>query len=266
MRWRDALTIPRAIAIGVVGGLIAMIREQDALFLAVPALYAGLGLFALLRRADWGGVARSVVAVGTLGLAAIVAFIPQLMTYQVLNGEPRPNSDVSDKMNLVPPHFWDVMFDPAHALPYWSPIVLLAVVGLGLITRRDPRLGLALLVGFVVTWYINGAINTWTTAGSFGARRFLNCTPLFIIGLAYAYEAVLARLPARSIAWRSVIPVVSILAIAWHLGLIVQFVTLMMDRQKLEWPRVFANQFRLPFELPGIIRRLLTDRGSFYKQ
>jgi hypothetical protein len=183
MRWRDTLTIPRAIAIGVVGGLIAMIREQDALFLMVPALYAGLGLIPLLRRADWRGILRSIVTVGTLGLAAIVTFIPQLLTYQVLNGEPRPNTDVSDKMNLVPPHFWDVMLDPAHALPYWSPIVVLAVVGLALLTWRDPRLGLALLVGFVVTWYINGAINTWTTAGSFGARRFLNCTPIFVVGL-----------------------------------------------------------------------------------
>lgn len=266
LRWRDSLTFPRAIAIGVVGGLIAMIREQDALFLAVPALYAGLGLFTLLRRADWGGIVRSVVTVGTLGLAAIVTFIPQLVAYQILNGEPRPNTDVSDKMNLVPPHFWDVMLDPAHALPYWSPIVILAVIGLGLITWRDPRLGLALLVGFVVTWYINGAINTWTTAGSFGARRFLNCTPLFIIGLAYAYETILARLPARSAIWRMLIPAVSVLAITWHLGLILQFVTLMMDRQKLEWPKVLLNQLRLPLELPGIIRRLLTDRGSFYQQ
>ena len=271
-RWRDALTIPRAVAIGVVGGLIAMIREQDALFLAVPALYVGLGLFALLRRGDWRGIAREVVAVAALGIAAVVTFIPQLLTYQVLNGVPRPNKDVSDKMNAIPPHFWEVMFDPAHALPYWSPIVILAVVGLGLLTWRNPRLGLALLVGFVVTWYINGAIKTWTTAGSFGARRFLNCTPIFIVGLAYAYEAILARLPhpqsrvPGSLAWRVLVPLVSLLAVAWNGGLILQFVTEMMDRQKLEWPKVLLNQFRLPGQLAGIIRRLIVDRGSFYKE
>jgi hypothetical protein len=38
-----------------------------------------------------------------------------------------------------------------------------------------------------------------------------------------------------------------------------------MDRQKLEWPRVLVNQFRLPGALPGIIRQLLTDRSSFYR-
>ena len=113
---------------------------------------------------------------------------------------------------------------------------------------------------------INGAIKTWTTAGSFGARRFLNCTPLFIIGLAYAYEAILARLPNRSLAWRVLVPIVSLLAVAWNGGLILQFVTEMMDRQKLEWPKVLLNQFRLPGELPGIIRRLIIDRGSFYKE
>ena len=47
---------------------------------------------------------------------------------------------------------------------------------------------------------------------------------------------------------------------------ILQFVTEMMDRQKLEWPKVLLNQFRLPGALPGIIRRLIIDRGSFYKE
>ncbi len=102
-------------------------------------------------------------------------------------------------------------------------------------------------------------------AGSIVARESATGGALFVVGLAYTYEAIFARLPARSIAWRAVVPTVSILAIAWHCGLIVQFVTLMMDRQKLEWPRVLVNQLRLPGELPGIIRQLLTDPGSFYK-
>jgi hypothetical protein len=263
-RWRDSLTIPRAIGLGVVGGLVAMIREQDALFLAVPALYGAFRCWDALRRGAWREIARTVTRVATVGVAAIVTYVPQLVTYQILNGKPAPNKDVSDKMNIASPFFVEVMTDPAHALPYWSPIVLLALAGMVLLIRRDPRLGLCLLVGFLLTWYINGAIKTWTTAGSFGARRFLNCTPIFVVGLAYAYEAIRASRLARSPAWRAVVPVVSVLAIAWHAGLIVQFVTRMMDRQGLTWPDDLLNQFRLPLHLPDIIRQLLTDRSSFY--
>ncbi|CAA9574488.1 MAG: hypothetical protein AVDCRST_MAG88-2691, partial [uncultured Thermomicrobiales bacterium] len=183
-RWRDDLTTPRAAVIGAAGGIVAMVREQDALFLAVPVVYAGLGLvgwgvgrgpFAPLRGGAWGrgrvGLAlapelvRTVRNLAAMAAAAILTFVPQLLTYRVLNGNWRPNKDVSDKMNLIPPHFWQVVLSPSHGLLFWSPIVVVAVVGLALLIRRNPRLGLALLAGFVLTWYINGAIKTWTTMG-----------------------------------------------------------------------------------------------------
>jgi hypothetical protein len=267
-RWRDDLNVRRAIGLGVVGGLVAMIREQDALFLIVPVLYAAVGLVGLLRQGAWREITRPIVNVAIIGVAAIVTYSPQLLTYQVLNGVPRPNKDVSDKMNILSPYFIQVMTDPAHALPYWSPIVLVALAGAGLLIRRNPRLGLALIIGFLLTWYINGAIKTWTTAGSFGARRFLNCTPIFVVGLAYAYEALLAAGRNRSPLWRIVVPLVSALAIAWNAGLLIQFVLAgeWMNRQLLVWPKNLLNQFRIPFELPSILRQLLTDRNAFYDQ
>jgi hypothetical protein len=267
-RWRDDLTVGRAIAVGAAGGLIAMVREQDALFLAVPTIYAGIGALGALRHGAWRELVRLVAPIVVLGLAAIVTFIPQLVVYQILNGEMRPNQDVSDKMNIISPYLIPVMTDPAHALPYWSPIVLLALFGLVLLIRHSPRFGLALIAGFLLTWYINGAIKTWTTAGSFGARRFLNCTPIFIIGLAYAYEAISVRVCERGGAWRALVPVLSVLAIAWNCGLIVQFVLdgQWMNRQQLEWPKNLVNQFRLPAKLPGVIHRLIADRHSFYRQ
>jgi len=267
-RWRDDLGVWRAVLLGVVGGLIAMIREQDALFLLVPVLYGAFAVVGALRDGRWRAAAGMVARVAVVGIAAIVTFVPQLLTYQILNGTPRPNKDVSDKMDIMSPHLWPVLTDPAHALPYWSPIVLLALAGLLLLIRHNPPLGLALIVGFLLTWYINGAIKTWTTAGSFGARRFLNCTPIFVVGLAYAYEALLSAGRSRPALRRALVPLISLLAIAWNAGLMIQFVLAepWMNRQLLEWPRVLVNQFRLPAALPGIIRQFVNDKGSFYAE
>jgi len=264
-RWRDTLTVPRALWLGVVGGLIAMIREQDALFLATPVLYAAFGVLAAMRAGLWRAALATIGRVALIGVAAVVTYLPQLLNYRILNGTPRPNKDVSDKLNIIAPFFLQVMTDPAHAPPYWSPIVLVALAGMILLIRRNPRLGLALLVGFLLTWYINGAIKTWTTAGSFGARRFLNCTPLFVVGLASAYQGLFDASRGRGIAWRTLVPVLSLLGIFWNAGLVIQFVTQMMDRQLLEWPKVLLNQLALPFRLPGIIRQFLHDPGSFYE-
>lgn len=271
-RWRDEMTWLRWGALGVVGGLAAMVREQDALFLAVPAVYAALGLAKRAERGEkgagqWrlapvGELARVVAGVIVMGVVAVATFAPQLIAYRLLNGGGQPNSDVTGKLSLVPPYLLNTVFSPYHGLLFWSPIVLVALVGLALLARRHPRLALALLVGFALTWYINGAIKTWNTAGSFGARRFLNCTPIFVVGLAYAYD-LLWR--SRAVALRVLVPVLSLAVIAWNGGLIVQFVLEYMSRVRMEWPLVLQNQLRLPGELPGIIHRLLTDRGSFYE-
>lgn len=265
-RWRAAPTARQAILLGAAGGLVAMIREQDALFLLVPAFYTLWGVVAQLRTGMLRDAVRSLALLALTGLTAIISYIPQLLTYWVLNGGLRPNKDVSDKMTITSRFFWAVMTDPAHALPYWSPIVLVAIAGLLLLIRHNPRLGLALILGFLLTWYINGAILTWTTKGSFGARRFLNCTPLFVVGLAYAYEALLQLRVRR---WTIVlVPLLTLLAIAWNGGLIIQFVLAgdWMDRQQLAWPKNLVNQFRMLPRLPSIIRQVLTDRNSFYEQ
>lgn len=256
----DYAALGRWALVGLAGGLAGMVREQDALFLIVPAVYTGLGLLPWLRQRAWGEIARRVRAVALMGVAAVITFLPQVLTYRVLNGNGQPNQDVSDKLRLIPRYFWLVVFNPAHGLLFWSPIVLGALVGLALLIRRHPRLGLALLAGFILTWYINGAFKTWSTAGSFGARRFLNCTPIFVVGLGVAYDALL-RTRARAL-----MPVLSLLAIWWNASLIVQFVMEYMSRQAMTWPLVLWNQFAVvPVKLPGIVWRLLTDRRSFYQ-
>ena len=61
--------------------------------------------------------------------------------------------------------------------------------------------------------------------------------------------------------------VLLVLCVWWNLGLLVQFGTHTMDRQRLTlkenaW-RTFAE---LPREVPTLAWRYLTDRASFYKR
>ena len=112
----------------------------------------------------------------------------------------------------------------AHGLFFWTPILLLAVVGLGLLIQRDPRLGIALATGFLLTWYLNGAFQTWTTAGAFGARRFIVCSPIFAVGLAEVFRRFGERTSGERTAMRLWVPIVVIVAILWNGGLILQFV------------------------------------------
>lgn len=257
------------VALGALGGLVAMVREQDAVFLLVPVVDELLRLIPGIRSHErrWmRDVGRTLIGGLVMGCCAVLAFMPQLLVYRALNGNLRPSSEVSDKLQWNAPNALRVLFDPGHGLFLWTPILVLAVVGLGLLIQRDPRLGVTLATGFVMTWYLNGSFQTWTTAGAFGARRFIVCSPIFAVGLAELFRRFGERTAGTRSILRLWVPVIAVIAILWNGGLILQFVTHDMDRQRLTWPLVLANQFTVvPRHLLGDLWRLVRDPASFYQ-
>ncbi|MCA1668629.1 MAG: glycosyltransferase family 39 protein [Thermomicrobia bacterium] len=268
-RTRDGRSWRGWVALGALGGLVAMVREQDAVFLLVPVVDEALRLLPGVRHPDavwWRDVGRTVAGGILMGTCAVLAFTPQLFVYRTLNGNFRPSSEVSDKLHWQAPNALRVLFDPGHGLFFWTPILLLAAVGLGLLIQRNPRLGIALATGFIMTWYLNGAFQTWTTAGAFGARRFIVCSPIFAVGLAALFQRYGERTCGTRTTLRLWVPIIAMLAILWNGGLILQFVRLDMNRQHLDWPLVLTNQFTtVPRHLVGDLWRMVRDPGSFYR-
>jgi hypothetical protein len=242
-------------AIGAAGGLAALVREQDGLFLIVPA---GLLLYVAIATRSWGAALARGAA---MGVAALLAFSPQLFAYRALTGRFGPSRLVARKMSWASPHLLQVLFDPGHGLFAWSPLLLVATGGLVYLVwrRRDLTVVLLALALLLQVW-INGAVESWTQAGAFGSRRFVSSTPIFAWGLA----ALLAAVPARRL--RFVVLVLALLG-WWNVGLMVQFGLKLMDRQRLEWPRVAANQVsEVPRHLVRAAWLFFTDRERLVRE
>jgi len=239
---------------GLAGGLCGLIREQDALFLAIPA---GLLAWDAWRTRQLGRGARALAA---LLLAGASVFAPQFLAYRAVNGSVRPSTLVTRKMSWASPHFLDVLFDPAHGLFLWSP--LLAVAAAGLLVeawrRREARATVLLLALLLQVW-INGAVLSWHQAGAFGSRRFVASSALFAFGLAALLQALEAR--------RAWLAAFLALCVWWNISLMVQFGLKLMDRQRLEWPEVAINQFtEVPRRLGRTALLFFTDRERLLRE
>jgi hypothetical protein len=248
--------LARWAVVGTLGGVAALVREQDALFLAVPL---GLLLADAARTREWAGaVLRGVVVAAT----AVVVFIPQLLAYRSVNGAFGPSRLVTRKMTYTSPHFLSVLLDPGHGLFVWAPILLLAAGGLAaLVMRRRDVVAAVLLLALLLQTWINGSVESWTQAGAFGSRRFVGATVVFAWGLAFVLAALRARVGPDPCA-------VALAFFAWwNVSLMVQFGLRLMDRQRLEWPRVATNQVT---EVPPRAARaawlFLTDRERLVRE
>jgi hypothetical protein len=241
---------------GLAGGLAGLVREQDVLFLAFPA---GLIAADLFRTRALGLALRRA---SLLALGALLGLAPQLAAYKALTGAFGPSTFVTRKMSWSSPHALEVLFDPGHGLFLWSPILLVATASLLVwaARRRDVVAALLVLLVLLQVW-INGSVESWHMAGAFGARRFVAATPAFAFGLAAVLEALRFRAGAASAA------LLVVVCVWWNLSLMVQFGLKLMDRQRLEWPRVAVNQVT---EVPRHLLRagwlFLTDRERLARE
>lgn len=253
---RPDATVRDYLLVGLAGGLAGCVREQDVLFLAMPA---GFLAWSAVRRGSWGASLARGIALGT---GAALALLPQLVAYRSLTGAWGPSQLVTRKMSFSSPHLLAVLFDPGHGLFLWSPVLLLAVLGLGALctARREATLTL-LGLGLLLQVWINGSIESWHMAGAFGSRRFVAATPMFAFGLAAVLAVVVGR------AGRTAAATLVALFAWWNLSLMAQFGLRLMDRQQLEWPRVAVNQFTtVPRHVGRAAFLFLTDRERLAKE
>ncbi|GAC1643634.1 MAG: glycosyltransferase family 39 protein [Herpetosiphon sp.] len=218
LRIRPRPTTRQWIGFGVISGLMVLCREQLGLWLILPALDALITDWQLLRG---GEHARLHALLGQqlmyIGIIALL-IVPQLLTYRALTGAFRPSSHVSDKLRSAwwSPHFFDTLLDPEHGAFLWSPIWLIGFIGLGWIWPQQKRIAVLMVTGFLLQVYINGSFGTtWHLTASFGFRRLIEATPLFVVGVALMIERL--RVP------RILAVVLCSALVVWNLLLIGQW-------------------------------------------
>jgi hypothetical protein len=258
--WLRGREAPRSLgawtALGASAGLMVLVRELNWLMM-IPLLFdEGMKLIAALRGRDLRGWSVRVPGYLTYGTALAVIVLPQFLVYQALHGSLSPTPFVTDKFSY-PQFVLPVLFSGFHGLYSWTPVTLLATLGLGFLGRRRPVVAAGFGLAFLAQLLVVGSYATWWGGASFGARRFLNCTPLFAVGLAALFAAV----PRR----RRRLTVVGVgLLVVWNFGVALQYATGLIPRDAhVPMQTLVVNQFtEVPRRTVGVAWRFLTDRWS----
>lgn len=274
--------------LGILGGLTTMVREQDGTILIVAAVESLFLYWYYWRHPSAATTAKpnrilSGLPAGSLPLfgrnllllfGLAYSLTPQFIVYAALNGHPGPSKTVGDKLQFfnleVPGRLLGLLGDPDHGLFWWAPVLLPALAGLVMLTRRKEfRLtGIVLLLAFFAELYISASFQTWTMKGSFGPRRLIGVSPAYIVGLGYLGWWLSGLKTGWKISKRVLVGLAT-LFIIWNFGVIIQFTTLREgdSRQGLDPARTVVDQFtRVPGKLVDTAERFLFKRDSFYKK
>jgi len=243
LRTRGAPGIGQTILLGALAGLVAMVRWQDALVLLLPVVEA---LVLVCRRQ--ASVVAVTIRLAVLGLAAGVAFLPQLLAWNAVYGTPLLIPQGAGFMRWTQPAMLSVLFSLKRGLFSWTPALLPAAVGLPLLIRRDRLAGWMILLVLIVAVYVNASVQDWWAGEAFGARRFIGFGVFLALGLAALMTVPAAASRPALVAWFSVA------AIAYNLLFLFQYQLFMRGmRDLVPYPetarQIFVDRLWLPFQL-----------------
>ena len=135
-----------------------------------------------------------------------------------------------------------VLFSSDHGMFSWTPILILAAVGLPFLIKRDALLGTGSLLTLLVFYYFIASYPDWDGLSSFGNRFFVSLTPIFVLGLAALLSSFSSWLGKTTRAAAVACPVLALL-IVWNIGFIFQWGTHMVPaRGEISWSTMVHNQ------------------------
>jgi hypothetical protein len=169
--------------------------------------------------------------------------------------------------NWFSPNFLAVLFSSNHGLVAWTPILLLAFVGLFFFLRREPRVGAPLLAGFVAFYVFISCYPDWAGISSYGNRFFVSLTPFFILGLAVFFDRAAQLFRSRRAALAAGSIVVAVFTL-WNAGLMFQWGShLIPARGPVSFSEVVYNQFFVaPRQLSSGLRAYFFRRKALMQQ
>jgi len=250
---RGRRTLAMWALLGVLAGLMSLIRWQNALFILLP----GIDAARMLVRPATGRERVDALAGGAAFLAcAIVAFLPQMLAWKAIYGAFIARSPIGPEIRWTDPHVIDVLFSARNGLLSTSPILYLGAIGLLVLAVEEPAIGTPVLVAVVVMVYFNACIQDWWGSAGFGGRRFDGTIPFFCLGLAAfadAAERTLRRHALAAVTAALVLLSVWNLALmqAAHEGAVRIGETLPFDRAWSLQARVVHGWFGNPFTYPA---------------
>lgn len=190
---------------GILLGLCFLTRWNGALFLLLPGAYYATHAWRRLRHESSATAWQLLTQVLIMAGAFIVTISPQLALWYHLYGRfvTPPQSSDNFVQAAVPLNMLPIFVDTNRGLLFWSPFILIGIIGMGWIKDRSLKWVTAATVATQVVLF--GYRVDWYGGGGYGPRYFIELLPLLALG----FMALGSRI-ARSAQGRAILAVIAI--------------------------------------------------------
>lgn len=160
--------------LGILLGMIALVRPQDALLIIFPLL-----TLLILKQ-------KYLFKFAVICMVSIAVFSPQFLIWKSTWGSwyINPYLNVAS-FNFASPQIMGVLFNKDGGLILWTPIIIIALFGLFKFSLKFKQIGISSVIFFLSQLYLISSWSIWWQGASYSGRMFISSLPVFGLGLAY---------------------------------------------------------------------------------
>ncbi|HEY9667276.1 MAG TPA: hypothetical protein V6C91_10760 [Coleofasciculaceae cyanobacterium] len=192
--WLDT-SLKFATLLGITMGFLFLIRNYNLIYITYFFLYpiqlaSSIDKFCSKNFQLYWVNTKKIL---TVFLVLFITITPQLLIWKALAGNFIVYSYGNHAFNWLSPRMKDVLFSTDKGLFFWSPTLIIAVLGLGLGIRQnhDKPLKITAIASTIILFlliYIISSWQAWNFGASYGHRGFVDAYAFFAFGLAIAIE------------------------------------------------------------------------------
>lgn len=191
MKWHEKNNLKNSILLGLLSGLIVLIRPTNILVLIIFILWGVYDFNSLQERILL--FIKKYYLVAVMAAAFIAVWIPQLIYWKYISGSYWFYSYVGERFYFLHPHIIKGLFGYRKGWLLYTPMMALALTGIGLMYTRLKKLFFPILIFTVLNIYIILSWWSWWYGGGFGLRAFIDSYSLLSIPLAVFISWALGR-------------------------------------------------------------------------
>lgn len=196
-KWHQYPNLKKSIGLGLLIGLIALIRPTNLLIVVVFFLY-GVSSFSELgsRLANFWRYKNLLLV---MALSFVAAWMPQFIYWKMVTGNWLYYSYGNESFDFLHPHIFDGLFSYRKGWLLYTPIMIFALVGIPLLYKYAKQWLWPLAVFVPINIYVIFSWWSWWYGGSYGQRPMIDSYALMALPMAALISYVASKGRAQAI-------------------------------------------------------------------
>ena len=259
-KWHKEPTFKLSLLLGSLIGLMIITRPTEILFLLIPFLWGVRSIRGLVRK-YYNLFRKEFLKFMLVSCSILLVGFIQLLYWKVVTGSWLFYSydNAGEGFEFLNPYTWEFLFSFRKGWLVYTPLMVLAIIGLLFTFKRKYDFGYGLFLFVVFNVWVLSSWSCWWYAGSFGQRSIVQSYPEMALALAAFLTVVRKRKIIKGV----------IGALIALMVLLNVFQTWQVDQRIIHFSRMTAEYYFAVFgrtSIPyGAERLLLIDRPTVQK-